>query len=488
MNNERSKNTAQNELPPISLLNEYVPEPPVFVDLLMQLGIKTRLVSITREPSMTKYVLEPAQEASEWQVKTIAEIIDLNFGVSGVRAAKIPNELKISVEAEKKQHDGVILRELIDSREFRENKGELPFAVGKDADGNIITGDIAMLPHMLISGSTGSGKSVFLHSIIMSLLYRTAPDKVRLMLIDTNKTEFFIYKDLPHLLMPVVSDPMRAVNALEWAVGEMMRRYALFAASGAKDIGEYNELSDKDSGSGCTELPRIVIVIDELAELMHTAKHEAEESVTKLAQLARAVGIHMLIAARSSNTDVITGLITAGIPSRTAFSVSSSADSRMLLNETGAEELRGMGDLLYKPVGCHSSMKIQGGFVSVEEIHNVVRFIKNNIESDHVAQTFHGVELQENKSTTSTDNADPEHRDILNAAAQIIIEYQHAATALLQRKLRISFPKAKNIMDALEQMGLVGPADGYGSREIRMTLEQWQERKAALTQDTKDQN
>ena len=345
-------------------------------------------------------------------------------------------------------------------------------------------GDIATMPHMLIAGTTGSGKSVFTNEIILNILFHATPDEVKLILIDPKKVEFPVYNGIPHLLIPVVTDPMKAAGALGWAVNEMMRRYNLFEANGVKNIEDYNEFVDENPELNYKKLHYVVIVIDEFADLMLAAKSEVEESVMRLAQLARAAGMHMLIATQSPRTDVITGLIKANIPSRTALSVSSNVDSRVILDEIGAEDLLGRGDLLYKPVGYPKPLRIQSGFASTAEIRNVVKFLKNELGGDYDEEIVHEVERNQreleqakNKNTVTVDDiaVNPED-DLINQAITIIVETGNASTAFLQRKLKLGFPRAARIMDDIEEMGIIGPQEGSKPRKINITKEEWYER------------
>ena len=458
------------------------------VQTLEDFGIKTTLVGISRGPSVTRYELEPGRGVSVTKIENRAKDITLNLATSGVRIAPIPNKAAIGVEVPNLHRDSISLRELIDSDDYRRSKGKLTFAVGKDIDGNIVMGDIAKMPHMLIAGTTGSGKSVFTNSIILSILYHATPDEVKLILIDPKKVEFPVYNGIPHLLIPVVTDPMKAAGALGWAVNEMDRRYRLFEANGVKNIEDFNEFVEDNPELEYKKLHYIVIVIDEFADLMLAAKSEVEESVMRLAQLARAAGMHMLIATQSPRTDVITGLIKANIPSRTALMVSSNVDSRVILDETGAENLLGYGDLLYKPVGIPKPLRIQSGFASTSEIRSVVKFLKNEVESSgeqgYDEEIVHDVdrlqselEKSKNKTTVSVDDiaVNPDD-DLISQAITIIVETGNASTAFLQRKLKLGFPRAARIMDDIEDMGIIGPQEGSKPRKINITKEEWYER------------
>ena len=479
---------SKNQTSPEEVQREVHDKSEKLVQTLDDFGIKTTLVGIRRGPSVTRYELEPGRGVSVTKIENRAKDITLKLATSGVRIAPIPNKAAIGVEVPNMHRDSISLRELIDSDAYRSAKGKLTFAVGKDIDGNIIMGDISKMPHMLIAGTTGSGKSVFTNSIILSILYHATPDEVKLILIDPKKVEFPVYNGIPHLLIPVVTDPMKAAGALGWAVNEMDRRYRLFEANGVKNIEDFNEFVDDNPELEYKKLHYIVIVIDEFADLMLAAKSEVEESVMRLAQLARAAGMHMLIATQSPRTDVITGLIKANIPSRTALMVSSNVDSRVILDEIGAENLLGYGDLLYKPVGFPKPLRIQSGFASTSEIRSVVKFLKNEVESGaehgYDEEIVHDVERRQseleqakNKNTVSVDDIEvnPDD-DLISQAITIIVETGNASTAFLQRKLKLGFPRAARIMDDIEAMGIIGPQEGSKPRKINITKEEWYER------------
>ena len=453
------------------------------VETLETFGVKTRIIGIHRGPAVTRYELQPAAGVKVKQVTSLADDIALNLAADSVRIeAPIPGKPAIGIEIPNIHRDSVSMRELIDSEDYRRAKGKLSFAVGKDIEGNIVIGNIASMPHMLIAGTTGSGKSVFTNSIILNILFHASPDEVRLILIDPKKVEFPMYNGIPHLLIPVVTEPLKAAGALGWAVNEMMRRYKLFEANGTKNIEDYNEMVDEmlasDPECERTKLPQIVIVVDEFADLMLAAKNEVEESVMRLAQLARAAGMHMLIATQSPRVDVLTGLIKANIPSRTALMVSNNTDSRVILDEVGAEKLLGRGDMLYKPVGFPKPMRIQSGFASTAEIREVVNFLKTEHGSDYNQEIIHEVEQNMPKPKNEEDaeiSINPDD-DLVNQAITIIVETGNASTAFLQRKLKLGFPRAARIMDDIEAMGIIGPQEGAKPRKILLTKEEWYER------------
>lgn len=471
---------SQNTTAPELAQKEILEKSEKLVETLETFGVKTRIIGIHRGPSVTRYELQPAAGVKVKQITNLADDIALNLAANGVRIeAPIPGKAAIGIEIPNNHRDSVSMRELIDSDEYRNAKGKLTFAVGKDIEGKIVIGDIASMPHMLIAGTTGSGKSVFTNSIILNILFHASPDEVKLILIDPKKVEFPMYNGIPHLLIPVVTEPLKAAGALGWAVNEMMRRYKLFEANGTKNLEDYNQFVDENPDLDRKKLSQIVIIVDEFADLMLAAKSEVEESVMRLAQLARAAGMHMLIATQSPRVDVLTGLIKANIPSRTALSVSNNTDSRVILDEVGAEKLLGKGDMLYKPVGMPKPVRIQSGFASTAEIRNLVNFLKNEQETEYSEEVIHEVEKnmpQPKSSTVSDDISSGTGDELTNQAITIIVETGNASTAFLQRKLKLGFPRAARIMDEIEEMGIIGPQEGSKPRKINITKEEWYER------------
>lgn len=449
------------------------------VDTLRSFGVQTRIVDIHRGPSVTRYELQPAAGVKVSKITGLADDIALNLAAEGIRIeAPIPGKAAVGIEIANEKRDSVSIRELIDSNEFRNSKGKLSFAVGKDIEGNIVMGDISKMPHMLVAGTTGAGKSVFTNSIIMNILYKASPEEVKLILIDPKQVEFPIYNGIPHLLIPVVTDARKAAGALGWAVSEMLKRYKKFADNGVRDLEDYNEyVKDKDD---MEPMPQIVVVIDELADLMMAAPKEVEDSICRIAQLARAAGMHLIIATQSPRVDVVTGLIKANIPSRVALKVSNNTDSRVILDEGGAEKLLGKGDLLYKPVGLGKPMRIQGSFVPTSEVRAVVNFLKNQSKAEYsdtiIEEIDSHVPQQKGEKKGSSDISSENTDDKLEEAIKVIVENQTASTSFLQRKLSLGYARAARIMDELEQMGVIGPAQGAKPREILMSKEQWLER------------
>lgn len=464
------------------------------VETLETYGAKTRIVGIHRGPSVTRYELQPAAGVRVSKITGLADDIALNLAAMSVRIeAPVPGKACIGIEVPNDHRDTVSLRELIDSDEYRKAKGKLTFAVGKDIEGNIIIGDIAKMPHMLVAGTTGSGKSVFTNSIILSILYHASPDEVKLILIDPKKVEFPIYNKIPHLLIPVVTEPLKAAGALGWAVNEMNKRYLMFEANNVKNLQEFNDMVLEERNKPAEEqdevrakidlLPQIVIVVDEFADLMMAARSEVEDSVLRLAQLARAAGIHMIIATQSPRADVLTGLIKSNIPSRVSLSVSSNVDSRVILDESGAEKLLGNGDLLYKPVGVKKPIRMQSGYAATSEIREVVNFLKNEHTAEYsdevIAEVEENTPQPKDSGSAGSDNVsvNPDD-DLVNQAISIIVQTNNASTAFLQRKLKLGFPRAARIMDEIEEMGIIGPQEGSKARKINITKEEWAEMQA----------
>ena len=451
-------------------------------EVLKSFNVEARITNIARGPSVTRYEVQPAAGVKVSRITSLSNDIALNFAVEGVRIeAPIPGKPAVGIEVPNSHRDTVSLRELLESRKFSENKSRLAFGVGKDIAGNVIIGDIAKMPHMIIAGATGSGKSVCTNSIIMSILYHATPEEVKLILIDPKIVEFRVYDGIPHLLIPVVTDPKKAAGALNWAVQEMLKRYDIFAENGVRNLGEFNALCKKNPE--LTKMPQILICIDELAELMMTASKEVEDSICRLAQLARAAGMHLIIATQRPTTNIITGLIKANIPSRIALSVKAQIDSRVILDTGGAETLLGYGDMLYLPNGQPKPIRVQGCYVSTEEIERVVSFIKSQSQSAYDESIMEAVDqltvqTPEEKSGGSQENVEiDEDADLIDQAIEVVVSAGQASTSNLQRRLRLGYGRAARIMDELEKMGVIGPYEGAKPRKVLLTKEQWGERK-----------
>lgn len=457
------------------------------VETLESFQAKASIVGISRGPSVTRYEVQPQSGIKVSKITGLADDIALNLATSGVRMeAPIPGKSAIGVEVPNANKDIVSIRELLESSEFKskKNKSKLAFVVGKDIGGKVIVGDIAKMPHVIIAGATGSGKSVCTNSIIMSILYNATPDEVKFILIDPKIVEFQHYSGIPHLLVPVVTDPKKATGALNWAVQEMLKRYQTFADNKVKDLAGYNQ-KVKETGEG-ERLPQIVIAIDELADLMMVAKGDVEEAICRLAQMARAAGMHLIIATQRPTVDIITGLIKANIPSRIALSVMSAIDSRTIIDINGAEKLLGQGDMLYFPTGMQKPLRVQGCWVSPKEIEKTVDFLKQNFEtsySDDIMQEIEKAVPQEkgskkNNYTANSDEPIPNSDDeLVERAIDLIMENSLASTSMLQRRLKLGYARAGRIMDEVCERGIVGEARGSKPREILITQTQWKEMK-----------
>lgn len=448
---------------------------------LSSFGVNATIRDVTRGPTVTRYDLELEAGVKLNKITNLSGDLALALGVENVRIAPIPDKIStVGIEVPNKVVSAVCLRDIIDSPAFRNAKSKLSFAVGKDIGGNCIIGNIAKLPHMLIAGTTGSGKSVCMNSLILSLLYKATPDEVRLIMIDPKMVELGIYNGIPHLFIPVVTDPKKAAGALQWAVVEMLKRYRLFSEAQVRDLASYNALQ-KNEPDGQT-LPQVVIVIDELADLMLCAAKEVEESICRVAQMGRAAGMHLIIATQRPSADVITGLMKANIPSRIAFAVSSSLESRIILDTSGAEKLIGMGDMLYAPIGTGKPLRVQGSFVSDEEREEVVRFIKQNSEAqysdDIIAQIEKSAAEADKKSGPAPEADKPaksDYDELLPQAVDVILETKQASVSMLQRRLKLGYSRAARMVDQMEEMGIVGPFEGSKPRKILITKQQWQE-------------
>ena len=396
----------------------------------------------------------------------------------------------VGIEVPNKQVTSVLIRDVVESREFTEHKSRTAFAVGRDIGGRNIVGSIEKLPHVLIAGTTGSGKSVCTNSLIISLLYKSTPDEVRFIMVDPKMVELAPYNGIPHLLIPVVTDPKKAAGALQWAVFEMMKRYKTFSEHGVKKLEEYNKLAK--ASEDLEPLPSVVVVIDELADLMLVAAKEVEESICRVAQMGRAAGMHLVIATQRPSADVITGLMKANIPSRIAFAVASSLESRIILDTTGAEKLVGKGDMLYAPLG-ESKIRVQGCFISPEEIEEVVAFVKQSGEVQYSDEVMAKIEesMQEKEKgsakSASSEPADDEGDELLPAAVEVVLETGQASVSMLQRRLKLGYSRAARLVDQMEERGIVGPFEGSKPRQLLITRAQWQEMQMGGGADSGDE-
>ena len=455
-------------------------------DTLASFKIDAHIINVTRGPSVTRYEVELEKGVKLSKLTSAADDIALSLGATGVRIAAVPGKISVvGIEVPNRAVTMVSLREVIDSQEFVKAKSKSSFAVGKDIGGSCIVGNISRLPHMLIAGTTGSGKSVCMNSIIISLLYKASPDDVKLIMVDPKMVELGIYNGIPHLLIPVVTDPKKAAGSLQWAVTEMMRRYKAMSDVGVRDLESYNSIIESQEVDG-KKIPQVVVIIDELADLMLVAAKEVEESICRIAQMGRAAGIHLVIATQRPSADVITGLMKANIPSRIAFAVASAMESRIILDTQGAEKLVGKGDMLYAPIGNGKPRRVQGCFVSDPEVEAVANYVKSNFSTDYDQQVMEEIEKKalqtEAKSNSGAVSGEPASDelsgdDMLPAAVDVILETGQASVSMLQRRLKLGYARAARIVDEMEEKGIVGPFAGSKPRAILVTKEQWNARK-----------
>ena len=454
-------------------------------ETLESFKIDAHIINVTRGPSVTRYEVELDKGVRLNKLTTVADDIALSLGAPSVRIAPVPGKISVvGIEVPNRAVTMVSLRDVIDSPEFNKSKSKSSFAVGKDIGGSCIVGNIAKMPHMLIAGTTGSGKSVCMNSIIISLLYKAGPEDVKLIMVDPKMVELANYNGIPHLMIPVVTDPKKAAGSLQWAVVEMMRRYKAMSDVGVRDLESYNGIIEAE-GEG-EKLPQLVIIIDELADLMLVAAKEVEDSICRIAQMGRAAGIHLVIATQRPSADVITGLMKANIPSRIAFSVASAMESRIILDTQGAEKLVGKGDMLFAPIGCGKPLRVQGCFVTDAEVEAVTGYVKNNFNADYDQQVLEEIErkAQQTGKGKPVSASDPEPSDeeldgdeMLPAAVDVILETQQASVSMLQRRLKLGYARAARIVDEMEEKGIVGPFQGSKPRTILITKEQWEARK-----------
>ena len=450
-------------------------------ETLASFRIDAHIINVTRGPSVTRYEVELDKGVRLSKLTGCADDIALSLGASGVRIAAVPGKISVvGIEVPNRAVTNVSLREVIDSPEFSRAKSKSSFAVGKDIGGNCIVGNIAKMPHMLIAGTTGSGKSVCMNSIIISLLYKAGPEDVKLIMVDPKMVELGIYNSIPHLLIPVVTDPKKAAGSLQWAVTEMLRRYKMMSDLGVRDLESYNSIVTAEEGG--QKLPQVVIIIDELADLMLVAAKEVEDSICRIAQMGRAAGMHLIIATQRPSADVITGLMKANIPSRIAFSVASSMESRIILDTMGAEKLVGKGDMLYSPIGSGKPLRVQGCFVTDSEVEAVAGYVKDHYVADYNQQVLEEIEKKAQQTgKKAAPGAEPEASDeelegdeMLPAAVDVILETGQASVSMLQRRLKLGYARAARIVDEMEEKGIVGPFQGSKPRSILITKEKWE--------------
>ena len=481
-------------VPPVTLLHENRSENHVeagaelrnnsrrLSETLASFGVEATPGDVVHGPAVTRYEYTLDQGVKLSKITNLADDIALALGATGVRIAPIPDKISVvGIEVPNKQVTSVLIRDVIESREFTEHRSNTAFALGRDIGGRNIVGDIERLPHVLIAGTTGSGKSVCTNSLIISLLYKSTPDEVRFIMVDPKMVELAPYNGIPHLLIPVVTDPKKAAGALQWAVFEMMKRYKTFSEHGVKKLEEFNRLAKADET--LEPMPSVVVVIDELADLMLVAAKEVEESICRVAQMGRAAGMHLVIATQRPSADVITGLMKANIPSRVAFAVASSLESRIILDTTGAEKLVGKGDMLYAPLGAGKPQRVQGCFISPEEIEDVVQFVKQSGETCYddevLAKIEQAVQEKEKGSggakAASADVSEDDGDELLPAAVDVVLETGQASVSMLQRRLKLGYSRAARLVDQMEERGIVGPFEGSKPRQLLITRAQWQE-------------
>ena len=441
---------------------------------LYSFGVQAKVENVSVGPAITRYELKPAEGVRVSKIANLADDIALNLAAETIRIeAPIPGKQAVGIEVPNQEKEMVPLRDVIESDEFKNNKSKLSVALGKDVAGNVVIGNIAKMPHVLIAGSTGSGKSVCINTIITSIIYNAKPSEVKLVMVDPKVVELSVYNGIPHLLIPVVTDPKKAAGALAWAVQEMDNRYNLFAEKGVRDLKGYNHAVEKDGEIG--KLPQIVIIIDELADLMMVAAKDVEESICRLAQKARAAGMHLVIATQRPSVDVITGLIKANVPSRIAFAVSSQVDSRTILDQVGAEKLLGKGDMLFFPSGESKPTRVQGAFVSDEEVEAIVDFVKSNGTATYSEDILESIEnnnkTDKEKALEAEQSAEDDVDPFLQDAISTVVETGQASTSFIQRRFKVGYARAGRIIDQMEERGVISGYQGSKPREVLWTLE-----------------
>ncbi|MGI6706890.1 MAG: DNA translocase FtsK 4TM domain-containing protein [Clostridia bacterium] len=478
---DKSEKQLQYKTPPLDLLSnpsakrsskgskeDYKERAKILEETLASFGVSAKIIQISRGPAITRYELQPAPGIKVSRIVNLADDIALSMAASGVRIeAPIPGKAAIGVEVPNSNISPVMLREVLESDEFIRHPSKIAFCLGKDIAGKNIIADLEKMPHLLIAGATGSGKSVCINTLITSILYKATPEEVRFIMIDPKVVELNTYNGIPHLLIPVVTDPKKAAGALNWAIQEMTSRYKAFADKGVRDITRYNEMIGP---LGEPKLPHIVVIIDELADLMMVAPHDVEDAICRLAQMARAAGIHLVIATQRPSVDVITGVIKANIPSRIAFMVSSQIDSRTILDIGGAEKLLGRGDMLFNPVGAIKPIRIQGAYVSEKEVESIVEYIKGQLEPDYNSDILEEIAASDGGIASDKD----EHDDLLPTAIEMVLENEQASISMLQRRLRIGYARAARLIDEMEERGIVSGYDGSKPRKVLITEEDFE--------------
>jgi S-DNA-T family DNA segregation ATPase FtsK/SpoIIIE len=447
---------------------------------LESFGVGAKVINVSVGPAFTRYELQPALGVKVSRIVNLTDDIALNLASSGVRIeAPIPGKAAIGIEIPNKEVAPIGLRSVLESNEFQNHSSHLAVALGKDISGDNVVIDLAKMPHILIAGATGSGKSVCINSIVVSILYKASPDDVKLLMIDPKVVELGVYNGIPHLLIPVVTDPNKAAGALRWAVSEMTTRYKLFADRGVRDLLGYNASID-EAGEGI-KLPQIVIIIDELADLMMVAPHDVEDSICRLAQMARAAGMHLVIATQRPSVNVITGVIKANIPSRIAFAVSSQVDSRTILDMAGAEKLLGKGDMLYYPVGIPKPIRVKGAFVTDKEVELAVDFVKNQVRAHYDEDIIDNI--NEDVKKDDDEDQDGGSDELLNQAIEAVIDCGQASVSFIQRKFKVGYARAGRIIDQMTERNIISGYEGSKPRRILVTRERWEEMKMSNSGD-----
>ena len=455
---------------------------------LYSFGVSAKVENVSVGPAITRYELKPAEGVRVSKIANLADDIALNLAAESIRIeAPIPGKQAVGIEIPNTENEVVHLRDIIASDSFQGHKSKLAFALGKDVAGKEVVTDIAKMPHVLIAGATGSGKSVCINTLIASIIYKAKPSEVKLLMVDPKVVELSVYNGIPHLLIPVVTDPKKAAGALAWAVQEMINRYNLFAKKGVRDIKGYNEAVEKEGETG--KLPQIVIIIDELSDLMMASPKEVEDSICRLAQMARAAGMHLVIATQRPSVDVITGVIKANIPSRISFAVSSQVDSRTILDMVGAEKLLGKGDMLFYPSGAPKPTRIQGAFVSDKEVEKLVEFLKSQGEVTYSDEILEQIENSDKTDKELEEESDDQTSDpLLMEAIETVVETQQASTSFIQRRFKVGYARAGRIIDQMEERGIISGYQGSKPREVLMSKERWQELKMSVSNKEEDGN
>ena len=486
------------EFPPINLLSEARKKPvrgnraladtaSKLQKTLYSFGVSAKVENVSVGPAITRYELKPAEGVRVSKIANLADDIALNLAAKTIRIeAPIPGKQAVGIEVPNEESEIVHIREILETDTFKQHKSKLAFALGKDVSGGEVVADIAKMPHVLIAGATGSGKSVCINTLISSIIYKAKPNEAKLIMIDPKIVELSVYNGIPHLLIPVVTDPKKAAGALAWAVQEMENRYSMFASKGVRDLKGYNEAIANEDNFG--KLPHIVIIIDELADLMMVAKGEVEDAICRLAQKARAAGMHLVIATQRPSVDVITGLIKANIPSRIAFAVSSQVDSRTILDQVGAEKLLGKGDMLFFPTGAPKPVRIQGAFIDDKEVEKIVDFLKSNTNGeasyrDDITEYIEKANSTDKELAEMQDGDDDEADPLLNEAIQTVVETGQASTSFIQRRFKVGYARAGRIIDQMEERGIISGYQGSKPREVLMSKERWEELNSAPQTD-----